>query len=115
MTQTHITWIEGSIVENEVHMTMVELAEATRTPEDLIMAWVSEGVLSPAGATPQDWRFSGDSLKRAKTAARLMHDLELNSPGVALALDLLDELDQLRSQLHLVSAANAANTAASKD
>ena len=101
MTQTHITWIEGSIVENEVHMTMVELAEATRTPEDLIMAWVSEGVLSPAGASPQDWRFSGDSLKRAKTAARLMRDLELNSPGVALALDLLDEISQLRQQLQL--------------
>jgi chaperone modulatory protein CbpM len=101
MTQTHITWIEGSIVENEVHMTMVELAEATRTPEDLIMAWVSEGVLSPAGVTPQDWRFSGDSLRRAKTAARLMRDLELNSPGVALALDLLDEITQLRQQLQL--------------
>jgi chaperone modulatory protein CbpM len=101
MTQTHITWIEGSIVENEVHMTMVELAEATRTPEDLIMAWVSEGILSPAGASPHDWRFSGDSLKRAKTAARLMRDLELNSPGVALALDLLDEITQLRQQLQL--------------
>jgi len=104
MANTHITWIEGSIVEHEVHMTIMELAEATCTPEDLIMAWVSEGVLSPAGATPQDWRFSGSSLKRAKKAARLMHDLELNSPGVALALDLLDELDQLRSQLHLANA-----------
>ena len=115
MTQTHITWIEGSIVEHDVHMTIVELAEATRAPEDLIMAWVSEGVLSPAGGSPEDWRFSGSSLKRAKTAARLMHDLELNLPGVALALNLLDELDQLRSQLHLVNAANAANTAAKKE
>jgi chaperone modulatory protein CbpM len=93
-------------------MTIVELAEAIRTPEDLIMAWVSEGVLSPAGASPQDWRFSGSSLQRAKTAARLMHDLELNLPGVALALDLLDELDQLRSQLHL---ANTASTAPNKE
>jgi chaperone modulatory protein CbpM len=101
MAQTHITWIEGSIVEHDVHMTMVELAKATQTPEDLIMAWVSEGVLSPAGASPQDWRFSGDSLKRAKTAARLMHDLELNSPGVALALDLLEEITHLRQQLQL--------------
>jgi len=112
MTQTHITWIEGSIVEHDVHMTIVELAEATRTPQDMIMAWVSEGVLSPAGASPQDWRFSGDSLKRAKKAARLMHDLELNSPGVALALDLLDELERLRSQLHL---ANTASSTASKE
>jgi chaperone modulatory protein CbpM len=112
MTQTHITWIEGCIVEHDVHMTIVELAQATQTPEDLIMAWVSEGVLSPAGGSPQDWRFSGDSLKRAKTAARLMHDLELNLPGVALAINLLEELDLLRSQLHL---ANVANTSSGKE
>jgi chaperone modulatory protein CbpM len=99
MTQTNITWIEGAVVENEVHMTIVELSHASRTPEDLIMTWVSEGVLSPAGSSPQDWRFSGDSLRRAKTAAHLTHDLELNAPGVALALDLLDEITQLRARL----------------
>ena len=99
MTQTNITWIEGAVVENEVHMTIVELSHASRTPEELIMTWVSEGVLSPAGATPEDWRFSGDSLRRAKTAAHLTHDLELNVPGVALALELLDEITKLRALL----------------
>ena len=99
MTQTHITWIEGTIVENEIQMSIVELAQAACTPEELIMSWVSEGVLSPAGSSPQDWRFSGDALQRAKTAARLVRDLELNAPGVALALDLLDEITQLRNQL----------------
>lgn len=99
MTQTNITWIDGEVVENEVHMTIVELSHASRTPQELIMNWVSEGVLSPAGSSPEDWRFSGDSLRRAKTAAHLTHDLELNVPGVALALDLLDEIAQLRAQL----------------
>ena len=99
MTQTKITWIEGTIVEDEVHMSIVEISQATRAPEDLIMSWVSEGVLSPAGSSPEDWRFSGDSLKRAKTAAHLTYDLELNTPGVALALDLLDEITRLRNQL----------------
>lgn len=99
MTQTNITWIEGSIVENELHMTIVELSHASRTPEEMIMSWVSEGVLSPSGSTPQDWRFSGDSLRRAKTAAHLTHDLELNVPGVALALELLDEITQLRTRM----------------
>ncbi|WP_353202621.1 chaperone modulator CbpM [Polynucleobacter sp.] len=99
MTQTNITWIEGSVVENELHMTIVELSHASRTPEELIMSWVSEGVLSPSGSTPQDWRFSGDSLRRAKTAAHLTHDLELNVPGVALALELLDEIAQLRTRM----------------
>ncbi|WP_062309916.1 chaperone modulator CbpM [Polynucleobacter sinensis] len=99
MTQTQITWIEGVVVEDEVHMSITELSQAARTPEDLIMAWVSEGVLSPAGSSPEDWRFSGDSLKRAKTAAHLTHDLELNTSGVALALDLLEEISRLRNQL----------------
>lgn len=99
MTQTHITWIEGTIVEDEVHMSIVELSQAARTPEELIMSWVSEGVLSPAGSSPEDWRFSGESLRRAKTAARLTRDLELNTPGVALALDLLEEITRLRNQL----------------
>jgi chaperone modulatory protein CbpM len=99
MTQTQITWIEGSVVEDEIHMSIVEISQAIRAPEELIMSWVSEGVLSPAGSSPQDWRFSGDSLQRAKTAAHLTHDLELNTSGVALALDLLDEISRLRSQL----------------
>lgn len=103
MTQTNITWIEGNVVENEVHMTIVELSHASRTPQDLIMSWVSEGVLSPTGSSPQDWRFSGESLRRAKTAAHLTHDLELNTPGVALALDLLDEIAQLRARIQIRS------------
>jgi chaperone modulatory protein CbpM len=101
MTKISTTWIEASIVENEVHMSIVELSHASRTPQELIMSWVSEGVLSPAGSSPEDWRFSGDSLKRAKTAAHLTHDLELNTPGVALALELLDEIAQLRARLNL--------------
>jgi chaperone modulatory protein CbpM len=99
MTQTQITWIEGSIVEDDIHMSIVEISQATRAPAELIMSWVSEGVLSPAGSSPEDWRFSKDSLKRAKTAAHLTYDLELNTPGVALALDLLDEISHLRNQL----------------
>jgi chaperone modulatory protein CbpM len=99
MTQINTTWIEASVVENEVHMSIVELSHAARTPQELIMDWVSEGVLSPTGSSPEDWRFSGESLRRAKTAAHLTHDLELNVPGVALALELLDEIAQLRSRL----------------
>jgi chaperone modulatory protein CbpM len=38
-------------------------------------------------------------LRRARIAVRLERDLELNLAGVALALDLLEELEQLRQQL----------------
>jgi len=101
MTKINTTWIEASVVENEVYMSIVELSHASRTPQELIMSWVSEGVLSPTGSSPEDWRFSGNSLNRAKTAAHLTHDLELNVPGVALALELLDEIAQLRARLNV--------------
>lgn len=101
MSKINTAWIEASIVESEVHMSIVELSHASRTPQELIMSWVSEGVLSPTGSSPQDWRFSGNSLSRAKTAAHLTHDLELNVPGVALALELLDEIAQLRARLNI--------------
>jgi chaperone modulatory protein CbpM len=32
-----------------------------------------------------------------RTARRLAHDLEINPPGIALVLDLLDEIDALRA------------------
>jgi chaperone modulatory protein CbpM len=46
-----------------------------------------------------EWHFSGAALRRARVAVRLERDLELNLAGVALALDLLDELAQLRHEL----------------
>jgi len=41
-------------------------------------------------------------LQRARTALRLTHDLELNAPGAALVLDLLDQIDTLRARLRRV-------------
>jgi chaperone modulatory protein CbpM len=34
-----------------------------------------------------------------RTAQRLAHDFQINPPGVALALDLLDEIDALRARV----------------
>lgn len=64
-----------------------------------MIAWVFEGVLEPIGTAPQDWRFTGQSLRRARLAVWLTGDLEVNPPGVALALDLLDEITALRARL----------------
>ncbi|MFD1122978.1 chaperone modulator CbpM [Methylophilus flavus] len=55
-----------------------------------------EGILIPDGRSPAEWIFSGDSLNRAKKAMRLMHDLEINTSGVAMVIELLDEISRLR-------------------
>jgi chaperone modulatory protein CbpM len=56
-------------------------------------------VLEPVGQEQAQWRFSGTSLLKARAAMRLQHDLEINLAGVALALDLIDEIEALRMRL----------------
>jgi len=99
MIENEMTFLQGDVVEEEVQLTIVELCQACNAEIDHVMIWVVEGILAPQGETPRDWLFSGDSLRRARLAQRLSRDLEINPPGVALALDLLDEIATLRAQL----------------
>lgn len=99
MSRTELTLVQWPVVEEDVHLTLVELCQACNAEQEHVLAWVFEGVLEPAGASPQDWTFGGESLRRAQLALRLSRDLEINPPGVALALDLLDEIAALRTRL----------------
>jgi chaperone modulatory protein CbpM len=54
------------------------------------------GVISVIEMDAAEWRFSGAQLRRARIALRLERDLGVNAAGVALALELLEELEQLR-------------------
>lgn len=89
----------GSVIEEESYLTLVELCQASSASEDHVIAWVFEGVLEPIGETPQDWHFTGQSLCRTRLALSFSRDLEINPAGVALALDLLDEISALKARL----------------
>lgn len=91
--------IPGSVVEEESYLTLTELCHASSATEDHVIAWVFEGVLAPIGDLPRDWQFTGQSLRRTRLALSFARDLEINPAGVALALDLLDEIAVLRARL----------------
>lgn len=99
MSQAPSSMFEFSVVEEDLQLTLAELCRACRAPEAQIHVWVVEGVLDPIGAAPHEWRFAGASLRRARLAWRLTQDLDINAPGVALALDLMDEIATLRAGL----------------
>jgi len=88
-----------AIVEEDVQLTLDQLCRACGAREELLRVWVVEGVLMPIGEAPQEWRFTGASLRRARIALTLTRELEVNAPGVALALDLMDEIDALKASL----------------
>ncbi|HJV61374.1 MAG TPA: chaperone modulator CbpM [Albitalea sp.] len=92
--------VHGIVVEEEVEFTLAELGRACRVDRAQLIALVDEGVLQPRGSGPDEWRFGGTALRRARSAQRLARDLELSPAGTALVLDLLDQIEALRSRLH---------------
>ena len=104
MSNTVTPLARGPVVEEDIHLTLTELCQACSASEEHVITWVFEGVLEPIGEAPQEWRFSGQSLHRARLAWSLSRDLELNPPGVALALDLLDEIATLQARLQCLGA-----------
>ena len=92
-------YLTATIVEEDRPMSLAELSRACRAREEQIQVWVVEGVLQPSGNTPPEWRFAGPSLRRARLAITLTRELEINPPGVALALDLMDQIEALEAHV----------------
>lgn len=106
MTQQDQTaQITGFILEEQSGLSLDDLCRACAAQAERIIELVNEGVLAPVGAAPDDWRFTGIHLHRARVALRLETDLGVNLAGAALALELLDELDALRERLQRLGAA----------
>lgn len=94
--------ITGFILEENTTLGLRELSSACAVQADYIVELVEEGVIEPVSYRRRRWRFTGESLTRARRAVALQRDLGLNHQGAALALDLLDELDRLRARLRAV-------------
>ncbi len=88
--------LTGTVVDERIKFTLREFCHVCGVHTDLVLEMVEEGVIEPHGERPEEWVFAGRALIRAQTALRLVHDLRLNLPGAALALDLLEDLDRLR-------------------
>ena len=81
------------------HLTLIELSRSVGIRERHLIALVEHGLVDPAGDTPGEWRFDEEATARLRRAVRLRRDLRVNTAGATLALDLLDELARLRTEL----------------
>lgn len=93
---------EAELVEPDTVLTLTELCETCQVEAEWIAELVEHGALDPIIHKTSDWSFSHVTLIRVAKAKRLERDLNLNTPGIALALDLLEEIEALRTQLKAV-------------
>lgn len=79
-------------------ISLTELVEISGISQNDLIVWMSYEIIRPASKRHNEYHFSLTELQRLKTALRLQRDLELNVSGIALVLDLLDQMQDLREQ-----------------
>ena len=92
--------LNGILIDDQTELSLNDLCKACSSSTEWIIELVEEGALEPLGYIQTEWRFSGNSLQRARTAMRLQRDLDINLSGIALALDLLEQIETLESRLN---------------
>lgn len=90
--------LAGTVLDEHAVFTLRELCHACGIHAELVIEMVEEGLLEPRGGVPSEWRFPGSAVTRAQKALKLARDLRVNWPGAALALDLLEEVERLRTE-----------------
>jgi chaperone modulatory protein CbpM len=112
MTSPDNDMLTGAIFEETAVLTVSDLCRLCAVEERRIVEFVEEGVLevtetraaevlemTESGAA--EWQFTGSALRRTRMALRLERDFELSLAGVALVMDLMEELEQLRRELSM--------------
>ncbi len=80
-----------------------EVCERGGCHAELVLKMVSYGIIEPVAEPERNdssgWEFDLPALVRLNKAVRLQRDLKMNLPGLAMSLDLLDEVDGMRREI----------------
>lgn len=98
--------IDPELLDERLLLSLHDMCRMCGVHAEFLMDLVEEGIITPRQGTrtrrrtlpraAHAWQFDGIAVVRVQRAVRLQQDLGVNLPGVALALELLDELDAVR-------------------
>ncbi len=100
--------IDPELLDESLRVSLLEMCRICGVHAEFLIDLVEEGIITPQ-APPRgrragrrrdahSWYFDGVAVVRVQRTVRLQQDLGVNLPGVALALELLDELETLRAR-----------------
>ena len=92
----------GEVLSEEYKLTYINFCEACGLSESRVRTYIEESVVEVQGDDVTLWRFSEVSVVQIQKAYRLERDLRLNPAGVAFALELMSQIDDLTKQLKRV-------------
>ena len=96
------TIITGVLIDEESTISFIEVCQKYNIEEELLKEMIEHGLVKPHAENVQRLSFDYKTIRRIQSARRLQEDLAINLPGVVLALELLDELEQIRTELSIL-------------
>ena len=96
--------IEPEAIEQGQVYTLREVCLRYCLDSEFVIQCVDFGITEVReGGKAETWQFPVESVSRLEKAWRLQHDLGLDFTGLAIVLDLLDEIDQLNGRVDSLS------------
>jgi chaperone modulatory protein CbpM len=95
----HADVLEAQLVDADSLFSLADFAHACGQSHDWVLQLVEHSIVVVQGEQPEQWQFAGQDLQRARRAFRLQRDFDASFSAVALMLELLDEVQDLRQQL----------------
>jgi chaperone modulatory protein CbpM len=100
MNDEHI--LIGVLIEETSSITFNEVCRRYNIPKELLIDMIEHGLFSCQPTSIEQTQLTLNDLHRLESAFRLNKDLGINLPGVALALDLLEEIEKIRKELDIL-------------
>ena len=98
------SYLEGQVIDERSEITIVQLCRRCAIETEIVERLVEEGIIEPSRREGSVLYFPQSSTRRTQVVLRLRSDLGVNFAGAALALELLDRIERLESQLRIAGA-----------
>lgn len=98
--RTHLT--EIVIDGDTLNISFIEICQHYAISEESLLELLEYGLIPDIASPNRNLKFNQAHLQRILSAFRLQHDLDINAHGVILALELMDEVAELRRELALL-------------
>jgi len=102
MNERDASALSVELIDEQTTFTLAELCRCFAVEAEFIEELVEQGILEPAGRRGRHWCFPASSLRRTRITLHLQRDLGVNLAGAALALDLLERIEEFDARLHAI-------------
>lgn len=92
----------GVLMDENTTISFVEVCEKFDISEELLQELIEYGLYEPSEIHVKKVLFDVKKINRIQSACRLQKDLGINTPGVVLVLELLDQIEQIKNELQIL-------------